>query len=82
MKAVSQGDLQSFEQTMLGAKVHVFGDVAIAFRVCRNLENGVKEVRSVEAYLLIKQEGAWRIVSQAWDTESESKTIPQYLLAK
>ena len=53
-----------------------------AFGVRRNLENGKKEVRGVEAYLLIKQDGAWRIVSQAWDTESEAKTIPPYLLAR
>jgi hypothetical protein len=27
--------------------------------------------------LLVKTEGAWRIVSQAWDTEGPSKRIPR-----
>ena len=36
--------------------------------------------RGVEALLLIKDEGVWRIVSQAWDTESESKPIPLHLV--
>ena len=55
MTQLTQADLQSFEQTMLGAKVHVFGSVAIAFGVCRNLENGAKEVRGVEAYHLVRE---------------------------
>src|SRR6516165_10526347 len=30
--------------------------------------------------LLVKTEGRWQIVSQAWDTESESKPIPANFL--
>lgn len=81
MKTLSQSGLRSFEQTMLGAEVHVFGTVAVAMGVCRNLENGVDEVRGVEAYLLVKDGGAWRIAAQAWDTEDDARKIPDYLLA-
>src|SRR5829696_5684338 len=40
------------------------------------------EVRGVEMLLLLKNEGVWRIVSQAWDTESPSKPIPGDLVGK
>jgi hypothetical protein len=36
--------------------------------------------RSVEALLLIKDDGRWRIVSQAWDTASKAKPIPKDLI--
>ena len=80
MQGVSLGDLKSFEQSMIGAEVHVFGKIAIAFGVCRNLENGVSEVRGVEAYLLVMEDQGWRIAAQDWDTEPEGKTIPQQYL--
>lgn len=37
MNKLSQSDLRS-------ATVHVFGDVAIAFGVCKNIENGSKKI--------------------------------------
>lgn len=36
--------------------------------------------RGIEMMLLVKTEGRWQIVSQAWDTENESKPIPADLL--
>ena len=80
MKTLSQSSLRSFEQTMLGAEIHVFGNVAVAMGVCRNVENGGDEVRGVEAYLLVRDGGAWRIAAQAWDTERDGRKIPDYLL--
>ena len=41
----------------------------------RVTENGSEVHRTVEMLLLIKNEGAWRIVGQAWDTEGPSKQI-------
>jgi len=82
MKGLSQTTLQSFHQSMLGSEVHVFGNVAVALGVCKNLENNTQVTRGVEAFLLIKDAGAWRIVSQAWDTESETNAIPEYLISK
>jgi hypothetical protein len=37
--------------------------------------------RGVEMLLLVRDEGQWRIVSQAWDTENPSKPIPASLTA-
>ena len=82
MKGLSQTTLQSFNQSMLGSEVHVFGNVAVALGVCKNLENNTQVTRGVEAFLLIKDAGAGRIVSQAWDTESETNAIPEYLISK
>ena len=81
MTGLSRGDLRTFEQAMIGSEIHVFGKVAIAFGACRNLENGVTEVRGVEAYLLVKEDEGWRIAAQAWDTESAGQTLPEYLVA-
>jgi hypothetical protein len=43
-------------------------------------ENEEQITRGIEMMLLIKTEDRWQIVSQAWDTESESKPIPADLL--
>jgi hypothetical protein len=56
----------------------VFGNVAVA--VCEMIEIGAETHRGVEMLLLIKDEGAWRIVSQAWDAESPSQPSPIWLL--
>lgn len=80
-KTLASSDLRSFEQSVLGTEIHVFGNVAVALGVCRNIENGQREIRGVEAFLLVKDEGMWRIASQAWDTEDDSKTVPAYLMS-
>ncbi|MBH64175.1 MAG: hypothetical protein CL569_17350 [Alphaproteobacteria bacterium] len=82
MKSLPETGLKSFEQSMLSAEVHVFGSVDIAFGVCRNLENGTDEIRGIEAYLLVKDDGSWKIASQTWDTENDFQIIPEYLLAE
>jgi len=46
------------------------------------VENEEKTVRCIEAFLLIKEDGAWCIASQPWETEDETKSIPQYLLSR
>jgi hypothetical protein len=35
--------------------------------------------RGIEMMLLVKTDGRWKIVPQAWDTEGESKPIPANL---
>jgi len=79
MRALAQTSLRSFKQTPLGREILVFGNIAVALGACENLENGSKVTRNVEAFLLIKDEGDWRIVAQAWDVESDAKPIPPLL---
>jgi Domain of unknown function (DUF4440) len=71
--------LRSFKETVLGTEIHIFGNVAVALAGCEITENEAEVSRGVEALLLVKDEGAWRIVSQAWDTEGDAKPIPQHL---
>jgi hypothetical protein len=65
---------------VLGIEVRVFGNVAVALAAGEMIENGTEVQRAVEMLLLIKNEGAWQIVAQAWDTESQAKPIPTHLV--
>ena len=77
---IERTKLRSFEEAVLGTEIRVFGNVAIALAVCEMTENDAEVHRGVEMLLLIKDAGAWQIVSQAWDTESPSQPIPKWLL--
>jgi len=52
--------------------VHVFGNIAVAAAGCETTENGTKVNRGVEMMLLVKDEGGWKIVAQAWETEKSA----------
>jgi ketosteroid isomerase-like protein len=82
MKGLAATKLRSFNETVLGSEVHVFGYVATALAACEIAENDAEVNRGVEALLLIKDEGRWQIVSQAWDAESETKRIPVHLVGR
>jgi len=80
MKGLATSKLRSFSQAALGHEIRVFGNVAVAVAVCQITENETQVTRNIEMMLLLKTERRWQIVSQAWDTESESKPIPADLL--
>ena len=80
MKELATGKLRSFKEAALGHEICVFGNVAAAVAVCQITENETQVTRGIEMMLLLKTEGRWQIVSQAWDTESDSKPIPADLL--
>ena len=80
MKGLAGTKLRSFHEAVLGTEIRVFGNVAVAVAACQLTENGSQVNRGVEMLLLVKDEGAWRIVSQAWDAESPSKRIPAHLV--
>lgn len=80
MKELPEGELTSFEQSLRGVRVMLFGNVAVAFGVCENLENGSTIHRGIEAFLLVKDAGHWRIAAQAWDMERDGLTVPEEFL--
>ena len=82
MKSLEGTTLRSFDETVLGTEIRVFGNVAVALAVCEMTENGAEVHHGVEMLLLIKNVGAWQIVSQAWDTESPSQPVPPRLLGR
>lgn len=82
MQQLAATKLQSFDETMLGTQVLVFGNVAVAVAGCEIVENGSDVNRAVEMLLLVKTDGEWRIAAQAWDTESDGKPVPAGLLQR
>ena len=81
MDDLTASSLPSFAQSVLGTEIRVFGNVAVAMGACENVENQAEVVRGVEALLLVKDDGVWRIASQAWDTESAANPVPDRLVA-
>ncbi|MDH7794464.1 MULTISPECIES: hypothetical protein [unclassified Beijerinckia] len=79
MKGLAQTNLRAFHEDVLGVDIRIFGNVAIAAAGCRITENNEKISHGVEMMLLIKDAGAWRIVAQAWDTESPDEPMPEDL---
>lgn len=81
MQGIARTTLQSFKERVLGTDIRVFGNVAIAAAGCEMTENGATASCGVEMLLLVKSDGRWQIVSQAWDTESAAKPLPADLAA-
>jgi hypothetical protein len=76
MKALLKTSLPSFQEKMLGSEVRVFGNIAVATAAVEITENEAEVNRSVEMMLFGKSQGAWQIVSQAWDKASSDNPIP------
>lgn len=80
MKGLAKTEMPSFHVRYLGSQIQAFGQAAVAFAAIEMVENESETVRGIEAFLFIREEGNWRIAAQNWDTEDETKTIPDYLL--
>jgi hypothetical protein len=80
MKGLATTKLRSFKEAPLGCKIRIFGSIVVAVAVCQLTENESQVTRGIEMMLLVKTDSRWQIVSQAWDTEGESKPIPADLL--
>jgi len=79
MNALAQGTLRSFEETTLGMQIHVFGNVAVVLAASEMVENGSTVNQDVSGYLLLKDEGAWRIAAHAWDHAGKGRPVPEHL---
>ncbi len=79
MNGVAQGLLRSFEEPTLGMQVLVFGNVAVVLAASEMLENETVVNHDVSGYLLVKDEGEWRIAAHAWDHASEQMPVPEHL---
>lgn len=77
MKGLCGTSLHSFHETVLGSRIHVFGNIAVAVVAAEMTENDADANQNVEMLLLVKTEGTWRIVAQAWDRVSESNPLPR-----
>ncbi len=79
MNGLAQGSLRSFEEHTLGMQVLVFGNVAVVMAASEMMENGTEVNHDVSGYLLVKDEGEWRIAAHAWDQASEQMPVPEHL---
>lgn len=76
MQGLARGSLRRFDERVLGTHIRVFGNVAVALAACEMTENGATASRNVEALLLIKDGGAWKIAAQGWDKAGEGRPLP------
>jgi len=81
MRGLSRTSLRSLQETVLGADIRIFGNIAIAAVAAETVENGTDTNRSMEMLLLVKSEGQWKIVAQAWDRASDSNPLPDALVS-
>jgi hypothetical protein len=81
MNGVAQSTLRSFEERTLGMQILVFGNVAVILSASELLENGTEVNHDVSGFLLVKDEGRWRIAAHAWDHASEEMPVPEHLRA-
>lgn len=77
MASVARSSLPVFDETLAGVDIKLYGNVAIAFAACEQREETGPPNHTVEALLLVKDAGAWRIVAQAWDNEREGDPVLQ-----
>lgn len=80
MSSLAGSDLLSLDERVLGSKIQVFGNVAVAVIACENVENEINLERVVEMMLLVKDQGNWKIAAQAWDKAGEDTSLPTDIL--
>lgn len=81
MRGLSGTTLRSLRETVLGVDIRVFGNIAIAAAAGEMVENGTEINQSMEMLLLVKSEGTWKIVAQAWDKANETNPLPDELVS-
>ena len=80
MDGVAQGDsLKTFEEKTLGMQVLHFGNIAVVLAASEMLENGTEVNHDVSGYLLVKDQGKWRIAAHAWDKATDDRPVPEHL---
>ena len=71
--------MHSFEEKTLGMQVFVFGNIAVVWAASEMLENGTDVNHDISGYLVLKDEGKWRIAAHAWEKATEQKPVPEQL---
>ncbi len=79
MNGVAEGSLRSFEEHTLGMQILMFGNVAVVLAASEMLENETEVNHDVSGYLLVKNEGEWRIAAHAWDQATDQMPVPEHL---
>ena len=77
MKGVAENLLHTFEEHTRGMEILFFGNVAVVLAASEMLENGTEVNRDMSGYLLVKNDGKWRIAAHAWDKATDD--LPERL---
>ena len=79
MNGVAGSTLHTFEEHTLGMQIRGFGNIAVVLAASEMLENEVETNHDVSGYLLVKDEGEWRIAAHAWDKASDQMPVLEHL---
>ena len=79
MKGIAENVLHTFEEHTRGMEILLFGNVAVVMAASELVENGAEVNHDVSGYLLVKDEGEWRIAAHAWDHANEQMPVPEFL---
>jgi hypothetical protein len=80
MQSLSRTSLAQLDESCLGAKISVFGNIADAMTVCELTENETITSHNIEALLLVKTGGERKIAAQAWDSAPQGSELPEEFL--
>lgn len=79
LSGLAGSKLREFHERKLGSDIRVYGNIAVAVTGCEITENGDEVTRGVEMLLLVKSDGKWHVVAQAWDMEPGAGALPDDL---
>ena len=66
----TKGSLTTFTEDAGPIYVWVIGQIAVAIAGCEMIENQQTVTRDISVFLLVKDQGTWRIAAQGWDLVS------------
>lgn len=75
----SAGSMETFDERPLKTSVLLFGNMAVALGGYEMRVNGGAPSRGANAFLLAREDGHWRIVSMAWDSERDGVRLSEHL---
>ena len=56
-----------------------FENIAVVPAPSQMLGNGTEVNHDVSGYLLVKDQGKWRIAAHAWDKATNDRPVPEHL---
>lgn len=71
----TDGVLTSFREMPGPIKILVVGQVAVGVAGCEMVENEQAATRDISVFLLVKDEGTWKIAAQGWDVVKDFQSV-------
>lgn len=71
MHALRETELADFWERSAGIIIRRAGNVAVVLAGCEMRENLTSITRDISGFLLVKEDGHWRIAAQAWEVVAD-----------